>query len=170
MLGQAPGASSGALGAPRRKLRGGSESTRRAAIVAAARTQLGVREQGGKDRGVGKYSRAVLGKENVAPWCAYFVSWAYQQAGVKLGPNGKGDGAVATLSAWAKSKGRFTPRGSKPEPGDLVVIRGSAHIGMVESVGRDGRIHTIEGNASNAVRRRTYSPDAPQITGYIRAI
>ena len=42
------------------------------------------------------------------------------------------------------------------------------HIGIVESVDADGSIHTIEGNSSNAVSRRSYGPDGGGATGYVR--
>ena len=45
---------------------------------------------------------------------------------------------------------------------------GREHIGIVESVDPDGSIHTIEGNSSNAVSRRTYGPDGGGATGYVR--
>jgi hypothetical protein len=41
-------------------------------------------------------------------------------------------------------------------------------IGIVESVDPDGSIHTIEGNSSNAVSRRTYGPDGGGAAGYVR--
>ena len=42
------------------------------------------------------------------------------------------------------------------------------HVGIVESVDPDGSIHTIEGNSSNAVPRRSYGPDGGGATGYVR--
>ena len=54
---------------------------------------------------------------------------------------------------------------AQPQPGDLVVW--DEHIGVVESVDADGSIHTIEGNSSNAVTRRTYGPDGGGATGYV---
>ena len=39
---------------------------------------------------------------------------------------------------------------------------------MVESVGADGSIHTVEGNSSDSVARRTYGPDGGGATGYVR--
>jgi CHAP domain len=54
-----------------------------------------------------------------------------------------------------------------PSPGDLIVW-GGRHIGIVESVDPDGSIHTIEGNSSNAVSRRTYGADGGGATGYVR--
>ena len=37
----------------------------------------------------------------------------------------------------------------QPQPGDLIVW--DEHIGVVESVGADGTINTIEGNSSDQV-------------------
>jgi surface antigen len=54
-----------------------------------------------------------------------------------------------------------------PAPGDLIVWSGR-HVGIVESVDPDGSIHTIEGNSSNAVSRRTYGADGGGATGYVR--
>ncbi len=51
-----------------------------------------------------------------------------------------------------------------PQAGDLIVW--DEHIGIVESVAPDGTIHTIEGNSSDAVTRRTHA--AGSALGYIR--
>jgi hypothetical protein len=42
------------------------------------------------------------------------------------------------------------------------------HIGIVESVGADGAINTIEGNSSNMVARRQYGSDGGGAVGYVR--
>jgi hypothetical protein len=39
---------------------------------------------------------------------------------------------------------------------------------MVESVDADGTIHTIEGNSSNMVTRRTHGPGGDGATGFVR--
>ena len=84
------------------------------------------------------------------PWCAYFVSWAAREAGVPIGDAGQGFGRVDDVWAWAQSAGKAIPAGSgQPQPGDLIVW--DEHIGIVESVGADGSIHTIEGNSSDRV-------------------
>src|SRR5919198_448453 len=82
---------------------------------------------------------------------------------------GQGFGAVEAVYAWAQRTGRAVPAGPgvTPSPGDLIVW-GGRHIGIVESVDPDGSIHTIEGNSSNAVTRRTYGPDGGCATGYVR--
>jgi CHAP domain len=139
--------------------------------LAAAQSQVGVAEQPpGSNDGpqIAQYRTATAGS-GVGPWCAYFTSWAAAQAGVPLGEAGQGFGSVSALYAWAQRTGRATPAGPgvRPNPGDLIVW-GGRHIGIVESVDADGSIHTIEGNSSNAVSRRTYGADGGGATGYVR--
>ena len=142
-----------------------------AGALAAAQSQVGVSEQPpGSNDGpqIAEYRTATAGS-GVGPWCAYFTSWAAAQSGVPLGEAGQGFGSVGALYSWAQRTGRATPAGPgvQPNPGDLIVW-GGEHIGIVESVDADGSIHTIEGNSSNAVSRRTYGPDGGGATGYVR--
>jgi CHAP domain len=142
-----------------------------AGALAAAQSQVGVSEQPpGSNDGpqIAEYRTATAGS-GVGPWCAYFTSWAASQAGAPLGEAGQGFGSVSALYAWAQRTGRATAAGPgvQPNPGDLIVW-GGEHIGIVESVDPDGSIHTIEGNSSNAVSRRTYGPDGGGATGYVR--
>jgi hypothetical protein len=139
--------------------------------LAAAQGEVGQAEQppGSNDSPrIADYRTATAGS-GVGPWCAYFVSWAAAQAGTPLGEAGQGFGSVSALYDWAQRTGRATPAGAgvRPNPGDLIVW-GGRHIGIVESVDADGSIHTIEGNSSNAVSRRTYGPDGGGATGYVR--
>jgi hypothetical protein len=139
--------------------------------LAAAQAEVGVAEQPpGSNDGprIAEYRTATAGSA-VGPWCAYFTSWCASQAGVPLGEVGQGFGSVDALYAWAQRTGRAVPAGQgvSPSPGDLIVW-GGRHIGIVESVDPDGSIHTIEGNSSNAVSRRTYGPDGGGATGYVR--
>jgi CHAP domain len=139
--------------------------------LAAAQGEVGQAEQpaGSNDSPrIADYRTATAGS-GVGPWCAYFVSWAAAQAGTPLGEAGQGFGSVSALYDWAQRTGRATPAGPgvRPNPGDLIVW-GGRHVGIVESVDADGSIHTIEGNSSNAVSRRTYGPDGGGATGYVR--
>jgi hypothetical protein len=149
----------------------GGNGAPEAGALAAAQSQVGVSEQPpGSNDGpqIAEYRTATAGS-GVGPWCAYFTSWAAAQAGVPLGEAGQGFGSVSALYGWAQRTGRATPAGPgvQPNPGDLIVW-GGEHIGIVESVDADGSIHTIEGNSSNAVSRRTYGPDGGGATGYVR--
>ena len=83
-----------------------------------------------------------------------------------LGDAGQGFGRVDDVWAWAARR-QGHPRGSgTPQPGDLIVW--DEHIGIVESVGADGSVNTIEGNSSDRVSRRTYGADGGGAIGYVR--
>ena len=141
------------------------------AMLQAASAEVGQTEQppGSNDSPrIAQYRSATAGS-GVGPWCAYFASWAARQAGVPLGDQGQGFGSVSDVYSWAQKTGRAIPAGTgvHPQPGDLIVW-GGEHIGIVQSVDPNGSIHTIEGNSSDAVSRRTYGADGGGATGYVR--
>jgi hypothetical protein len=140
------------------------------AMVNLARAEIGVTEQppGSNDSPrISQFRQATAGAPGPGPWCAYFVSWAAREAGVPIGDAGQGYGRVDDVWAWAERSGKAIPAaGAAPQPGDLIVW--DEHIGIVESVGADGSIHTIEGNSSNTVAQRTYGSDGGGAIGYVR--
>jgi hypothetical protein len=147
---------------------GGTNAGR--AALAAAQSEVGQAEQppGSNDSPrIAQYRQATAGSA-VGPWCGYFVSWAARQAGAPLGDAGQGFGRVDDVWAWAQRTGKASPAGAgvAPEPGDLIVW--DEHIGIVESVDANGSIHTVEGNSSDQVARRTYGPDGGGAVGYVR--
>ena len=147
----------------------GGTSAGRAAL-AAAQAEVGQAEQppGSNDSPrIAQYRNATAGS-GVGPWCAYFVSWAARQAGAPLGDSGQGFGRVDDVWSWAERSGKANPAssGQPPQPGDLIVW--DEHIGIVESVDADGSIHTVEGNSSDRVSRRTYGSDGGGAVGYVR--
>ena len=104
---------------------------------------------------------------DLRPWCAAFVSWVMQKAGVapvtEANVN-EGKGSAAAIDFWkfGRDKNIIKPPTYAPNPGDLVLFWVSAsgdsaqHIGLV--VGRDNStITTIEGNAGDAVSEEHYS-------------
>jgi hypothetical protein len=135
--------------------------------IAAAEVGQGEQSPGSNESPrIAQYRAATVGS-GVGPWCAYFVSWAARQAGTPLGDHGQGFGGVSDVWSWGQSTGRAVANGPGvvPRPGDLIVF-GSEHVGLVESVLPDGRIQTIEGNYSNQVSRVTRG--AGEATGYVR--
>lgn len=137
----------------------GDEATRR---IATAGRELGVKEAppGSNDAPrIAEYRTAVPGG-GVGPWCAYFVSWVARQAGTPLGDRGQGFAAVQDVRSWLKGSGRLAEGpAAVGRPGDLVFFDGNRdgvwdHIGLVEATLPDGSVQTIEGNSSDAVRRR----------------
>jgi cell wall-associated NlpC family hydrolase len=139
-----------------------------AGLVAAAESQVGQAEQPpGSNDGpqIATYRSAVAGAQAGQPWCAYFVSWAAAQAGAPLGDTGAGLGSVSEITSWAQRTGRYLPAGSPPQAGDLILF-GTEHVGLVESVNADGSLTTIEGNSADAVSRVQRMPG--EATGFVR--
>jgi CHAP domain len=140
------------------------------AVLNLVRQEVGVAEEppGSNDSArIAQYRQATAGS-GVGPWCAYFTSWAAREAGVPLGDAGQGFGRVDDVYAWAQSAGKAIPNGPGvlPQPGDLIVW--DEHIGVVESVGADGSITTVEGNSSHQVARRTHGVGGDGAIGYVR--
>ena len=160
---------SGAMGATAAMGTTGATAGQRA--LALAQGEVGQTEQppGSNDSPRIAGYRASTAGAGIGPWCAYFVSWAAQGAGTPIGEAGQGFGSVAAVADWAQRTGRWNPAasGTAPQAGDLIVW-GGQHIGIVESVDPDGKIHTIEGNSSNAVTRRTHDAGGDGATGYVR--
>jgi hypothetical protein len=137
-------------------------------MVQIARGEIGQSEQppgSNESARIADYRSATQGAVAGAPWCAYFVSWVANQAGVPLGDQGQGFGSVDQLYAWAQKTGRaYTAGSGRPQPGDLVVFH--EHVGMVESVLPNGQIRTIEGNSSDQVAERLHQ--LGDAVGYVR--
>lgn len=103
-------------------------------------------------------------------WCACFVSWCANQCGyIESGAIPKF--AKCTVGAeWFQSNGRWQDASYTPKAGDLIFFMWAGdtetnHVGIVESV-TDGVVHTVEGNSSDSVQRRTYVIGSSNIYGY----
>lgn len=143
-------------------------------IARIASAEVGVREQpSGSNDGtrIAQYRQATAGS-GVGPWCSYFASWVTAQAGVPIGPDGRGEGWVPNVEQWAKDTGRWVASGSGgAQVGDLIVFDRNTdgltdHIGVVTGVRADGGVDTVEGNSGDAVSRRSYG--AGEWTGLVR--
>lgn len=111
---------------------------------------------------------------NYEPWCAMFVSWCANQAGIGTDIILKYCGCTAGMK-WFNDKGQFQSRqsGYKPKAGDIVFFRDigetnptlSTHTGIVYAC--DGiRVYTIEGNSADMCRKRSYYLTSEYIMGY----
>ena len=149
---------------------GGGGTPAGQAMVNLARAEIGVTEQppgSNESPRIAQFRQATAGAPGPGPWCAYFVSWAAREAGVPIGDAGQGFGRVDDVWAWGQRAGKAIPAGSgPPQPGDLIVW--DEHIGIVESVGADGSINTVEGNSSNMVAQRSYGSDGGGAIGFVR--
>lgn len=122
------------------------------------------------------------GNANGTPWCAIFVSACAKKADIL--------NVVIAKSSWARGiledtrdrlggtwiDGPFLNGGNgvMPQPGDCILFytgpgRDDRHVGIVESVDPNtDTITTIEGNASDACRRKEYRSNHSTIYAYVR--
>ena len=101
-------------------------------------------------------------------WCACFVSWCYNQAGVS---EPKFAACQSQGVPWFQSRGQWGARGYENiAPGDAIFfdwdLDGSAdHVGIV--IGTDGsRVYTVEGNSGDACKIKSYDLSYQCIKGY----
>lgn len=104
-----------------------------------------------------------------APWCDAFVDWLFYtcfgKALAKKMLCGDFDDYTVTSAQLYKNAGRWTVN---PAAGYQIFFRNSAgicHTGLVVKVS-GGKVYTIEGNSSDAVREKTYRVGDPSIAGY----
>ncbi|GAT64637.1 amidase [Planomonospora sphaerica] len=151
-------------------------------LLRIAEGQIGVEEN---DRGGGTkfhrwYMESQRARETVerdggnvrayanAPWCAMFVSWVGEQAGIR--PTVGWDAYTVTYAQWFEANDRW---GGKATPGAVVFfdwkrgdsLYGIDHVGLVEEDNGDGTITTIEGNTGNGKVERRVRPKA-EVVGY----
>ena len=135
-------------------------------MLNAAKSQVGVKEVPVNITPYGAW----YGMNGVA-WCAIFVSWAANQGGI-LGNVVPKFHWCADGVNWFKARGRYMTRAAgTPESGDVIFFYRSNdafyHVGIVNYVA-NGRVHTVEGNATDAVRSLSYSLTDSRIHGYGR--
>lgn len=143
-------------------------------LARIAESQIGVREEGGNNRGprIETYQRATWLAGTGWKWCAAFVCWCVMQAIQIQGLTPKTwkrprTAAAYDFETWAQglkphgpnAAWRLLPRGSAPRRGDIVTFTWS-HIGIC--TGYDAsikRVYTVEGNASNRDASDSLSED-----------
>mgnify|MGYP001036965686 CR=1 FL=1 len=132
------------------------------AIVRIARSQLGEAEFP-PGSNCTKYGPCV-------EWCALFVSWVWQHAGVRMAGGTAPYAYSGSFYAWVREHGgRDLPPTATPLPGDAVMfghgVNDMDHVGIVESV-FGGEIVTIDGNFGDHVSRvGPFSPALAELEG-----
>ena len=151
-------------------------------VTDRARSQLGYTEPGWGDDSPGdqftKYGVWFAQKTGMAAyrdtfWCEMFVTWTLIGAGFSASQVGLYGNCGPAVAFW-KARGAWNVR--SPRVGDVVYFdwdgdRAPEHVGFVEAVRSDGRVQTIEGNATTSgvrdgVKRLVRSPAS--ILGYGR--
>ena len=111
---------------------------------------------------------------NGQPWCAIFISWCANQAGL-LAVSNNVNGIIPKYASvylgmeWYKEKNRFGVKGSYlPKYGDILFLKtGASHTAIVVGYDEDSnKLYTIEGNFSDKVCKVWRYADDSRITGY----
>lgn len=116
-------------------------------IISIARTQLGTREATGKNDGAAVEAYLnYTGNKKGTPWCASFISWVYDQAGL-----------AQPRTAWSPALFPLARQTLRPLPADVFGIyfpslKRIAHCGIVE-VTRGNWVQTIQGNTNSTGAR-----------------
>ena len=144
-------------------------------LLELARTQLGYEESAinfvvdeeGERQGYTCYGDW-YGNDHAA-WCAMYISFCLHYADV---PEAYFP-IEANCAKWIRAldnRGLYLKAGEyEPKPGDLVFFDWEGdgvadHVGLVEKV--DEKLHTIEGNTANRVKRAEYELNDRAICGY----
>ncbi len=152
-------------------------------LIAVAKTQIGYTELStstgaplgtAQDGGYTKYG-AWFGAPTVA-WCAFFVSWCSNQAGISQSVIPR-VGNCEVMTNWYKNKDRYLYASeTTPRTGDLIFYNWAGgkiaeHIGIVTGVSGN-YIYTVEGNTGSSYGYRceakTRTRGAKYIIGYAR--
>lgn len=111
------------------------------------------------------------GFDDHVEWCATFVSWCANECGyIDAGLIPRFAGCQSQGIPWFQERELWQESDYVPTPGDIIFFDweqdgSSDHVGIVEDV--EGEVvHTVEGNTSNSVARRSYRLDSNSICGY----
>ena len=143
-------------------------------LVGIAEAEVGVREQGGNNRGgrIEAYQNATWLDPEAWPWCAAFVCWCIRDwlkvpgAADSIGVGNIENWRPKTAAAfdflrWAKKQDLpILPETAEVHAGDLVIFDFS-HIGIVvaDALENSQFILTVEGNTNGTGARDSTSGD-----------
>jgi hypothetical protein len=144
-------------------------------IASIASSYLGYNEKNGS------YKKFTSGRTEA--WCADFATYvtkeAFRRSGKSL-PTGFGSSSVEGLRSWGLANNCYLKTSGKQnktsliknnvKSGDIIIFKenGASHTGIVDYIAADGTIHTIEGNTSDQVAKRSYSPNNATISGFVQ--
>lgn len=139
-----------------------SEVTASNALVAIAQSQIG--NEGGET-----YWRW-YGFESRVDWCAIFVSWCADQAGLIETDSLPKYAVCDDGIRWFIKQGKWYNRRIEPKAGMIIFFDWdddgvSEHTGIVEKC-EDGLVYTIEGNSHDVCKRKWYVIGDKTIMGY----
>ncbi len=145
-------------------------------LIEIAQNEIGKSEPKGDDKYIEHYNKTAGAKFAMdVPWCAIFVTWCKNTAGIDKTVIPDFASCDAGMN-WFKKKGLWQVSRAyggeyKPKKGDIIFFSSnydpndSTHVGIVTSLSGNA-VLTIEGNTSNKVNSRSYSVASKYILGY----
>lgn len=140
----------------------------RDALARIAEQEIGVKEQGGSNRGkrIQEYQRATWLDGTGWPWCAAFICWVVREwlrapavlAGLQMDATKAEKWRPKTAGAWdfvrwANEVGLNVLEENMPARRGDIAVYDFSHIGLVVEDGARGEILTVEGNTNGAGSR-----------------
>ena len=164
------------------------EADARACFLFAMRAMVGIREQGGNNRGrLVELIQETLGKAEGEPWCMSAVQTALAWAELRTGKKSPIVASEHCMTVWNE-----TPKEQRvkniPAPGAIIIWRHGAgpsgHTGVTTSTVVDGKFTAIEGNTESGLtaaghieregggcyetRRNTIGAGSMKVIGFLR--
>lgn len=145
---------------------GNIEAGQPALMVSVAKSQIGTED--------GEKYWSWYGFDEQVDWCACFVSWCADQAGLIEAGMVPKFAEVNEGIRWFQEQGRWIGAaeepGFRPTPGTLIFFdwdtdSNADHVGVVERC-KKGIIYTIEGNSNDSVLSSYYTQDNNIILGF----
>ena len=130
-------------------------------ICEVAKTQIGYVESGSNHTKYNAWMGDVTGSNmQGTSWCAMFVAWCANQAGVDKSVIPSVPGVTALFNSFSANQVHYASDGYTPKKGDICFFAYStstaasslAHVGLVYSTNSDSTINIIEGNCSDKVQ------------------
>lgn len=112
-----------------------------------------------------------------ASWCMALLYWCFDHAAMQSGLPNPLFKTAGCLAQWNNRKENRVPANAPIQPGDIFIMNhggGLGHTGIVQSVDKDGTLHTIEGNTNNNGSREGVDVEQkirhnkPPIIGFLR--
>lgn len=132
-------------------------------LIAVALAEEGYREWTNRnDTKYGEWNNC-----NYEAWCATFVSWCANNAGVPKNIVCRSISVTVFMTTFSNWDKFYYKENYTPVRGDLIIFKsdGASHIGIVLN-SDETTVYTIEGNTSNMVAKRSYPLNHSTITGY----
>lgn len=142
-------------------------------LIEIALGEVGYKAAEGSETKYGRWYGENIGGtyHYTAPWCAMFISWCGEQAGISrevLYANS----STVNMKNWYEKRGQWRNKGDYiPLKGDMIFFKYPGNSNVVNHVGivissENGKVITVEGNYNNGVYTVIHDLNDGKIVGY----